>query len=87
MGSQCYGFITLTSRQEATKLLDIIRDCGPVTVGSATLRVDWAQGSLPDWKKQGPAVYRSRGNGHGLQVGCAVWAVVGDALYVAALLC
>jgi hypothetical protein len=68
MGSQCYGFITLPSREEAHKLLAVLRDCGPITVNGATLRVDWAQGSLPEWKRQGPALYRTRSGSAGMQV-------------------
>lgn len=50
MGSQCYGFVTLTSRQEAEALLESALQQPLVVEGHGPLRVNWSQGSMPEWK-------------------------------------
>lgn len=50
MGSQCYGFVTMYNRQEAEGLLESAQQQPLLVEGHGQLRVNWAQGSMPDWK-------------------------------------
>lgn len=49
-GSQCYGFVEYASRHEAEALLDSLAQQPLVVEGYGKLRVNWSQGSMPDWK-------------------------------------
>lgn len=63
MGSQCYGFIEFDRPEEAQQVLEQVKD-EPIKVDGHSLRVNWAQGAMPDWKR-GQAMYRSRSSGQG----------------------
>ncbi|KAL4437957.1 hypothetical protein ABPG77_004178 [Micractinium sp. CCAP 211/92] len=60
IGSQaggCYGFVTFSSPADAEGVLEFAQSQG-VWAEDRMLRINWAQGSMPEWKK-GPAVYRN----------------------------
>ena len=57
MGSQCYGFVTLPTRQEAEALLDSLQQQPLLVEGHGALRVNWAQGAMPDWKVSKPCAW------------------------------
>lgn len=63
IGSQCYGFVTFDSSADAEGVLEFAQSQG-VWADDRMLRINWAQGSMPEWKK-GPAVYRSMDPGAG----------------------
>jgi len=58
VGPQAYGFVEYEARIDAAAALAAVR-AAPLAVDGQPLRVNWAQGSLPEWKR-GPAVYRPR---------------------------
>lgn len=59
MGSQCYGFVDFEAHADACTAMDAIK-AEPLRVDGHALRVNWAQGSLPEWKR-GAAPARERG--------------------------
>eukprot|EP01025_Chloroclados_australasicus_P037355 TRINITY_DN3812_c0_g1_i1.p3 TRINITY_DN3812_c0_g1~~TRINITY_DN3812_c0_g1_i1.p3 ORF type:complete len:278 (-),score=36.45 TRINITY_DN3812_c0_g1_i1:556-1266(-) len=59
-GSQCYGFVTFQSTEEAEKVLDdLAKSRCTIQAEGQNLRINWATGKMPAWKK-GPAQYRPR---------------------------
>lgn len=51
--NQAYGFVTFAAPQEATGVMDLAQQEPLVTPEGFALRVNWARGSLPDWKRGG----------------------------------
>ena len=46
---QCYGFVTFDTPADAEGVLDFAQQQG-VQADDCMLRINWAQGSIPDWK-------------------------------------
>ncbi|KAK9816610.1 hypothetical protein WJX72_002714 [[Myrmecia] bisecta] len=65
VGTQCYGFVTFDSEDEAAEALEMTA-MHPIDVAGYRLRVNRAKGSLPNWKKS-PAVVRPRQPGEYLE--------------------
>jgi hypothetical protein len=49
---QCYGFLTFDTPADAEGVLDFAQQQG-VQADDCMLRINWAQGSIPDWKVRG----------------------------------
>lgn len=49
---QCYGFVTFASHEDAEGMLEFAQQQG-VWADDRMLRVNWAQGQMPDWKVGG----------------------------------
>jgi hypothetical protein len=52
MPGQCYGFVAFSAQEEAQEALLAAR-AGVLRIDSRAVRVDWAQGELPGWKRTG----------------------------------
>jgi len=50
MPNQCYGFVEFSTQLEAQESLLAAR-AGAILIDGRTVRVDWAQGELPGWKR------------------------------------
>ena len=49
---QCYGFVTFDSSADAEGVLEFAQSQG-VWADDRMLRINWAQGSMPEWKVGG----------------------------------
>lgn len=54
IGAQCYGFVTLPSQALAAEVLSRTTAGSLCTPEGMPLRVGWARGAMPTWKKAGP---------------------------------
>ncbi|GBF97281.1 hypothetical protein Rsub_09972 [Raphidocelis subcapitata] len=52
MAGQCYGFVAFSRQAEAQEALLAAR-AGVLRIEGRAVRVDWAQGELPGWKRTG----------------------------------
>jgi hypothetical protein len=52
MVHQCYGFVKLSTPEEAREA-QLAARAGAITIEGRPVRVDRAQGELPDWKQTG----------------------------------
>jgi len=49
---QCYGFVTFATPEDAEGVLEFAQQQG-VWADDRMLRINWAQGSMPEWKVGG----------------------------------
>lgn len=71
---QCYGFVRFAHLADAEGVLEFAQQQG-MWADERMLRINWAQGSMPDWKVRS-CCQMGQGEAGGMcRLGCTCWQV------------